>query len=149
MKKNVVILIALGLWLLLAPRIAGSGELTKQQLLHTKVESFLESKHSPLAAETDVLLAQKHWQLIIAISAIESSYCLHSIGNNCWGIKGGTDYKSYPTLRDAIPDVERLIEYRQSRGQWLTIESMNCSYVVPCNANWVRVVNLVMAKLNS
>lgn len=110
--------------------------------LNHQVRGLLESKKSPLAQETDYLLTQKHWKLIVAISAIESSYCTKQLGLNCWGItkfEGG--YRRYDSLREGIKDANDLIERWQMKGKWLTVESMNCVYVVPCNPNWVAVVN--------
>lgn len=151
--KKIAIIAALILWYLLAPSVLKGDEskldvAAKQSNEQGEVQAFLQKKHSPLADNVAVLLQQKQWRLIIAISAIESSYCLHSIGNNCWGIKGGDGYRQYPTLAAAIPDVESLIERRQAQGKWLTVESMNCSYVVPCNPNWVAVVNQNLIQLN-
>ena len=143
--KPLAVALAFALWLFLEPTLVTSAELSQGE----RVETFLQSKNSPLSQHVPVLLAQQNWKLIIAISAIESSYCVHSIGNNCWGIKGDDGYRKYASLDTAIPDVERLIEMRQAQGKWLTVESMNCSYVVPCNPNWVRIVNQTLTKLNS
>ena len=122
-----------------------------QQLeLNNQVRGFLESKKSPLAPETDYLLTQKHWKLLIAISAIESQYCTKQLGLNCWGItkfEGG--YRRYASIREGIKDANDLIERWQAKGKWLTPEEMNCVYVVPCNQNWVNVVNRVTKQLTS
>ena len=115
--------------------------------LQSSVKEFLESKGSPLAPETELLLEQKHWKLLIAISAIESQYCKRQLGYNCWGIGGDSAYRHYESYADAIVDADALIEHWQIKGRWLTVEDMNCHYVVPCNDNWVRVVNKVLADL--
>lgn len=113
------------------------------------VRLFLESKNSPLADHVDQLIGKKHWKLIIAVSAIESSYCKRKIAFNCWGImKGSGGLRRYESYSEAIDDVDALLERRQQQGRWLTVEAMNCSYVVPCNPNWVSVVNGVMKNLN-
>jgi len=111
------------------------------------VRFFLEEKNSPLADETEFLLTQKHWRLLIAISAIESEYCKRQIAHNCWGIGGDSAYRYYSSYRAAIQDANDFITNWQERGRWLTVEDMNCSYVVPCNENWVRVVNQNLSKL--
>jgi len=116
--------------------------------LNTLVRGFLLSKESPLAPETDFLLQQKHWKLLIAVSAIESQYCKRQLGWNCWGIGGDSQYRHYGSIREATIDANDLIEHWQSRGRWLTIDDMNCHYVQPCNPNWVRVVNNVIKELN-
>ena len=117
--------------------------------LNTLIREFLTSKESPLAPQTDFLLQQKHWKLLIAISAIESQYCKRKVGNNCFGIGGDSAYRHYSSIRASIVDANDLIEHWQSKGKWLTIESMNCSYVQPCNQNWVRVVNKVLQELKT
>lgn len=168
MKKSLCLLVVLAIAIVILcfiPRSAaktgeiGSGlsttseaVLTTEQTLKLEedVRGYLESKDSPLAPHTALLLKQEHWQLIIAVSAIESSYCKRQLGNNCWGItnvEGG--YKKYATLDEAIVDANGLITRWQARGRWLTVEDMNCHYVVPCNPNWVYVVNTVLSQLET
>ncbi len=115
--------------------------------LNVLVRGFLASKDSPLAPETDLLLKQKHWKLLVAISAIESQYCKRQLGWNCWGIGGDSAYRHYESIRAAIVDANNLISYWQQLGRWLTVEDMDCHYVSPCNQNWVRVVNKVLNEL--
>jgi len=111
------------------------------------VRLFLEEKKSPLAEETEFLLTQRHWRLLIAISAIESEYCKRQIAHNCFGLGGESAYRYYSSVRASIVDANDLIEFWQQKGKWLTPETMNCSYVVPCSENWVRVVTEVLKKL--
>lgn len=114
------------------------------------VRAYLEKKNSPLAPHTELLLKQEHWKLIVAISAIESSYCTRQLGNNCWGITGSSGgYKEYASVADGIEDANALITRWQARGRWLTVDDMNCHYVVPCNPNWVSVVNTVLNRMES
>lgn len=114
-----------------------------------KVRLYLNAKKSPLADHAEQLLEKKHWRLIIAISAIESSYCKRKLAFNCWGImKGSGGLRQYESYSEAIDDVDALLERRQQQGRWLTVEAMNCSYVVPCNPNWVAVVNGVLKNLD-
>ena len=120
----------------------------KSNNLNSEVGAYLKSKRSPLASHLDTLLEQEHWKLIIAISAIESSYCKRQLGNNCWGITDTSGaYKSYASFDEAIIDANGLITRWQARGRWLTVDDMNCHFVVPCNPNWVYVVNTVLAQL--
>ena len=122
--------------------------LYRQQLSST-IREFLESKNSPLAPETDLLMSQEHWRLLIAISAIESQYCIKQLGFNCWGVGGDSAYRKYSSVRAAIVDANDLIEHWQNEGRWLTVEDMNCHYVQPCNENWVRVVKQVLSQIES
>lgn len=116
--------------------------------LIAQIKSYLEKKGSPFADVTPYLLKQKHWRLAIGISAIESQFCTKKLYLNCWGIGGDSAYRHYNSLEEGIEDFDNLIERRQARGKWLTVESMNCSYVVPCNRNWVRVVNSTLKDLD-
>jgi hypothetical protein len=112
-----------------------------------RVRKYLDDKKSPLASETQFLLTRRHWKLLIAISAIESQYCKRKIDFNCWGIGGDSAYRHYKSLKEAITDADALIEKWQAKGRWLTTKDMNCSYVVPCNQNWVTTVNHVLEEL--
>lgn len=122
-------------------------ESNKEQL-NILVRDYLNSKQSPLAPDTEFLLEQKHWKLLVAISAIESQYCKRQLGYNCWGIGGDSSYRHYSSYRAAITDANDLIERWQQRGRWLTVEDMNCHYVVPCNPNWVNVVHKVLKEMD-
>jgi hypothetical protein len=118
--------------------------------LNDEIRAYLESKDSPLASHTDLLLEQEHWKLIIAISAIESSYCKRQLGNNCWGITNSSGgYSKYDSLDEAIVDANDLITRWQARGRWHSVEDMDGHYVVPANPNWVAVVTSVLSKLNT
>jgi len=131
-----------GLLLVLHP-IQGDSSVVKDN-----VKSYLESKGSPLSEYTDVLLQQEDWKLLIAISRIESAWCTRKIDFNCWGIGGDSSYRHYKDYPEAIKHAQEVINYWQERGRWNTVEDMNCHYVVPCNQNWVLVVNSTLKELN-
>lgn len=141
-----IIVSALGLNAYATHKEVARAEEQRAQL-NTNLREFLESKNSPLAPETDYLLEHKHWKLLVAVSAIESQYCVRQLGWNCWGIGGDSAYRHYDSIRDAIDDADNLIEHWQEKGRWLTVEDMNCHYVVPCNETWVKVVNENLEKL--
>jgi hypothetical protein len=115
--------------------------------LSVRVQAYLEAKNSPMAPDTEFLMEQEHWRLLIAISAIESQFCKRQLGYNCWGVGGDSAYRHYSSFRAAIVDANDLITRWQTRGRWLTIEDMNCHYVVPCSENWVRVVNATLEEI--
>lgn len=125
-------------------------EIVKQPVdVATQIRTFLESKKSPLAPDAEYLAGLKHWKLLIAISAIESQYCKRQLGYNCWGIGGDSAYRHYSSFRAAAQDANDLIEHWQTEHKrWLTVEDMNCHYVQPCSANWVKVVNQNLDLLN-
>lgn len=153
MKIRLTVLAAIGIIVLIIlltfknDIVIKQNPIPQEPQLNILIRGFLASKKSPLASETDFLLQQKHWKLLIAISAIESQYCKRQLGNNCWGIGGDHSYRHYSSIKAAIIDANDLIEYWQQRGRWLTIDDMNCHYVVPCNPNWVKVVNQTLNDL--
>lgn len=112
-----------------------------------QLQKYLESKDSPLAPDAEFVVTLKHWKLLVAISAIESQFCKRQIDHNCWGIGGDSAYRHYSSFRSAAVDANDLIEKWQQKNRWLTVDDMNCSYVVPCNQNWVNVVNSVLDDL--
>lgn len=115
-----------------------------------KVVAYLQSKKSPLSKdEVSLLVQQKHWKLLVALMGIESQFCRRQLGYNCFGVGGDSAYRHYNNFSESIIDAEKLITRRQTQGKWLTIESMNGSYVVPANENWVRVVNKVLQEIES
>lgn len=126
-----------------AMRIAEAREARVQA-----VAEYLREKGSPLAEHTEVLLQKKNWKLLIAISRIESQWCTRKVAYNCWGMISNKGYRHYSNYDEAINHASEVIEWWQAKGKWLTVESMNGSYVVPANPNWVRVVNSTLENLN-
>lgn len=157
-KLNAVLLcLLIAIVILIIPTPRRESKVVEEQIteetqrieLTTRLREFLDSKESPLAPDTEFLLELEHWKLLVAISAIESQYCKHQLGYNCWGIGGDSAYRYYSSFRAAAQDANDLIEHWQTEHKkWLTVEEMNCSYVVPCSENWVRVVNLNLGILN-
>lgn len=121
----------------------------QREILTVQVRQYLESKSSPLASDAEFVTGLKHWKLLIAISAIESQYCKRQLSYNCWGIGGDSAYRHYSSFQAAAQDANDLIERWQQKGRWLTVEDMNCHYVVPCNENWVNVVRKVLHELEA
>jgi hypothetical protein len=113
---------------------------TPEELRPERIKEYLEKKESPLSDHCEKLAEQKHWRLLIAISAIESQFCKRKVAYNCFGIGGDSAYRHYSSYEESIADAEALIERQQAKGRWMTIESMNGTYVVPRNDNWQRVV---------
>lgn len=113
------------------------------------LKSYLESKSSPLSGYVPELLAQPEWRMLVAVSAIESQFCRRKIGFNCWGIGGGYGYRIYGSYPEAIEDAGELLSRRRAQGRWTDVESMDCSYVYPCNRNWVAVVSSTLAEVES
>lgn len=110
------------------------------------LKNYLESKNSPLAAESEILLKQYHYRLIIGISFAESNFCKKQImPNNCWGI-GGTRPESYPSLADGIIRANNLIQKYQNNGM-TTPKLMRTTWVGWHNDSWVIAVDQVTKNL--
>jgi len=88
-----------------------------------KLDGFLQGKNSPLPAEE--LVKYPNWQIIVALSAAESSYGKHLAGDfNAWGIKefrsgnnnfGGT--RDFASWEESINYVSALLyEYDNKDG---------------------------------
>lgn len=112
--------------------------------LNEKVQAYLESKNSPLARYTDLILEQKNWQRIISISFAESSMCLKVDPNkptNCWGIGGAKLWNLGNTFEEAIPKVENFLETQPGSSkvkyQTMTIQQMNGVWNQPKTTTWI------------
>ena len=116
-------------------------------MINAKVlQTYLESKQSPLAIKSAYLLNQRDWELIIAISHAESNMCKRQLGNNCWGIGGG-NHRKYPNLEFAISDAQLVIGKYVDRGAD-TPETMLRRYVGWNNQTWVVAVNQILSQLD-
>ncbi|GAC1412856.1 MAG: hypothetical protein NVSMB66_3200 [Candidatus Doudnabacteria bacterium] len=114
------------------------------------LREYLEKKGSPLAEYTDVLLAQKDWKTILAISNAESTLGKHCYYNNCSGIYGRYDQgyaglKRYQTKADWIVDLQTLLSKRYSG--W-SLDKMNGIYVYPRSTSWIRATKAVYTQLD-
>ena len=120
---------------------------TPEELRPERIKEYLEKKESPLSDHCEKLAEQKHWRLLIAISAIESQFCKRKIAFNCWGLGGDSNYQKYAGYDEAIVAANDLIEKWQRRGRWLTVDDMMGSYVVPGSPNWKRTVEGTLGEL--
>ncbi len=160
MKKILLLLVvsaaAIGLFsvsvlrnVAVAPEIA-TPVVNQQDNTLEKVKAYLDNKQSPLSGdEVNLLVNQKHWKLLVALMGIESQFCRRQLGYNCFGVGGDSAYRHYNNFSESIVDANNLITRWQQRGRWLTVDDMNCHYVVPCNENWVRVVNKILGELEN
>ena len=117
-------------------------------------ESYLENTPMQGLGKTIVETANEYkvdWRIIIGLAKIESSFGSHfynSYDVNChnyWGIKppggrraDGSYLRCYYTDKDGVNSISALLA-RRYKNQ--TPEEMNCTYVVPCNQNWVNIIN--------
>ncbi|MDB4939749.1 MAG: hypothetical protein JWO40_174 [Candidatus Doudnabacteria bacterium] len=111
---------------------------------------YLEKRNSPLADYAGIILAQKDWKTIIAISNAESTMGQHCYYNNCSGIyarydQGYAGLKKYETKADWIVDLQGLLSKRYDG--W-TLDKMNGIYVYPRSTSWIRATKSVYTDLN-
>ncbi len=103
------------------------------------VRTYLESKNSPLAPYTEIIIAQDDWKKILAISNAESNMGIHCYGNNCSGIfgydarTGKYGLKTYKSKVDWMLDLQALIDQRYKN---MSLDKMNGIYVQPRSASW-------------
>ncbi|HVY68132.1 MAG TPA: hypothetical protein VHA30_04540 [Patescibacteria group bacterium] len=108
-----------------------------------QLAEYLKEKNSPLADEADVIAAQPHWKMILAIAFAESTLGKRCYYFNCSGI-GGSQIKTYSSLKSWIYDFNRLLD---KRYQDQTLEQMCGVYVQPCNPNWLLATRQIFTEL--
>lgn len=106
----------------------------------TLVQSYLQSKGSPLANYTGILLAQPDWKTIIAISNSESTLGKHCYVNNCSGIFGQNGLRTYENIPAWIVDMQNLLTTRYSG--W-SLQQMDGVYVYPRSKSWIMASSSV------
>jgi len=111
-----------------------------------QVRSYLQSKDSPLANYTEILLAQPDWKTIIAISNSESTLGKHCYVNNCSGIFAGSGLKTYETIPDWIVDMQNLL---QNHYNGWTLNQMDGVYVYPRSSSWLMASSSVYKDLSN
>jgi hypothetical protein len=110
------------------------------------VRAYLQSKNSPLAQYTEVLLAQPHWKTIIAVSNSESNMGQHCYVNNCSGIFGQGGLRTYSSVPAWIVDMESVIANHYST---MTLNQMDGIYVQPRSTNWLMASSSVYSDLSN
>ena len=101
--------------------------------------SYLEERHSPLAAMSAQLLQSPYYSTIIGICTIEQYGCTKAPGNNYWGIMGSSGLRKFSSLEGGIEAIDALLARYEDNGH-NTIESLNGYYVQPASQNWLNTV---------
>ncbi|PIR96683.1 MAG: hypothetical protein COT91_05475 [Candidatus Doudnabacteria bacterium CG10_big_fil_rev_8_21_14_0_10_41_10] len=110
------------------------------------LKNYLASKNSPLVDHVEILLLQRNWKIVLAISQAESNMCKREIGHNCWGIGGG-NHRKYPSYAEAIVDANDVVQRYLNRGHTGT-KSMMLYYVGWDNQSWVVATQNILYQLN-
>lgn len=124
--------------------------LSEEQIIAQRAEKlklFLQERNSPFADYADVLAAQPHWKLMLAIAFAESTLGKNCVNNNCSniGVKPGHPmWRKYPTYKEWLIDFNSLLERRYKN--W-TLEEMNGVYVQPKNPNWMLATKQILSAL--
>ena len=129
-------------------------QIVKDDPLVKNLQAYLETKGSPLAPSAQYIVTQKHWELALAISFVESEMCQHtpkyvSKGKvyesyNCSGI-GGDNYKRYSSYEDWFSDMNNLLDQPNYVNR--PIEKFIGYYVVPGSSHWLNGVRQVNSDL--
>lgn len=104
-----------------------------------RLQVYLEKYNSPLAPYASEMIKQPQWQRALAISWVESNFCIHSIDNNCSGIGGApgmTSWHKYNTKLDWFIDMAQLMEKPIYKEKYTTFKQMIGVYVQPGSPAW-------------
>ncbi len=108
------------------------------------VRQYLESKGSPFAQYTEILLAQEDWKTILAISNSESTLGKRCYVNNCSGIFGKKGLRTYESIPAWMVDMQGLLDRRYTGWD---LNKMNGVYVVPRSTNWYLASSKILNEL--
>lgn len=112
----------------------------------SKLNTFLLSKDSPLAAHTELIISQADkygldWTRLVAIAGIESQYGikLPTGSHNAWGI-GGSKFMHFKTWEDGIRYASKLLGTRYKQNENQGIKNKYCPESDGCNPAWAAIV---------
>ncbi|OGE73965.1 MAG: hypothetical protein A3I07_04130 [Candidatus Doudnabacteria bacterium RIFCSPLOWO2_02_FULL_42_9] len=127
----------------------------RQGHLRIKVKNYLETKKSPLAEHTDILITMPNWKRIVALANAESSMCRKypvSLAN-CWGVGGSNLWDMGNNLGDGIMEMNKFLENYPLRSNvkyaQMTFKQMNGLYKQPAKAHWLYNVQVIYDDLNN
>ncbi len=118
--------------------------------LVSRLKQYLEDHNSPLAPYADEMVKQPQWQRALAISWVESNFCIHNLDNNCSGIgvaPGNPAWRKYTTNLDWFKDMTKLLEQPRYKEKYTTFKQMKGIYVYPGSPSWVNGATQKYAEL--
>jgi len=126
-------------------------EVTQADPLVQNLREYLERHKSPLAPYADQIVLQPQWQRALAISWGESNFGIHCHSNNCSGIGGSPNSKSwrkYPNKLEWFKDMSRLMETPRYKERFTNCRTMNGVYNAG-SQNWLRACEQKSSELIS
>jgi hypothetical protein len=116
-------------------------ELESTDPLTVKLKAYFEKYNSPYAEYAAEIPKIPLWQKSIAISWVESNYCIKAMNKNCSSIgvaPGHKLWRKYNTELDWLKDMSRLMHKPLYSEKYNTFEKMRGVYVVPGSNAWVN-----------
>jgi hypothetical protein len=111
-----------------------------------RLKAYLNSKHSPLAPYSEVIVSEADkyavdYTKIVAISAIESDFGkkLPNGSHNAWGL-GGSKFMYFTSWEEGIGYMSKLIGTSYKHNENAGIKSKYCPESDNCNPNWSNIV---------
>lgn len=111
-----------------------------------KLQSFLESKNSPLAPYAHLIVDNADefgigWTEIVSISSIESSYCKNTVSgsHNCWGLGGENKFMHFASYKESIRYMSALIGNDYALNKNMAVQTKYCP-TTDCYKNWPQTV---------
>ncbi len=127
-------------------------DLVNSDPLTIRLHDYLVAHNSPLSPYAAEMVKQPQWQRALAISWVESNFCIHRVDNNCSGIgvaPGHPSWRKYPTVLEWFKDMSRLMETPRYKEKYTTFEKMKGIYVYPGSPSWVNGSKQKYAELMS
>ena len=115
--------------------------IVNQDPLTAKLHDYLAEYNSPLANYASEIVQQPQWQRALAISWVESNFCIHNVDNNCSGIgvaPGHPSWRKYDNNLEWFVDMTQLLEKPIYKDRFNTFEKMKGVYVQPGSRAWVN-----------
>jgi hypothetical protein len=116
-------------------------EIVSNDPLTIRLHDYLVAHKSPLAPYASEMVKQPQWQRALAISWVESNFCIHRVDNNCSGIgvaPGHPSWRKYPTVLEWFKDMSKLMETPRYKEKYTSFEKMKGIYVYPGSPSWVN-----------
>ena len=92
------------------------------------------------------LVSKPNWKQIVAISFVESNFCVHNLRYNCSGIGGPGNFEKYQDFNGWI---DRMSDLLNTHYAGWTFKQMDGIYVQPYSYNWLQGAQATYAKLTA